>query len=85
MYILRKFLYGYIRTFRLGGNSSFFDYYYGYRAILYSSDTQDAIDAVEKVKKNLYDPSGGVIAQFEFGPGTNPEIATAIFEAWDKV
>jgi hypothetical protein len=37
------------------------------------------------VKKNLYDPSGGVIAQFEFGPGTNPEIATAIFEAWDKV
>lgn len=53
--------------------------------ILCSTNTQDAVDAVEKVKKNLYNPSGGVIAQFEFGPGTNPEIATAIFEAWDKV
>ncbi|MBN2092262.1 methyltransferase [candidate division KSB1 bacterium] len=42
-------------------------------------------EAVRKVAQYLYDPSGGVIAQFEFGAGANPETAMVIFEEWDRI
>jgi hypothetical protein len=28
---------------------------------------------------------GGVIAQFEFGPGSHPATARAIFEEWERI
>ena len=34
-------------------------------------------DAVRTVAKHFYDPAGGVIAQLEFGPGTNPAAVAA--------
>jgi len=53
--------------------------------VLPSSDPQVGRDAVRKVARHLYDPSGGIIAQFEFGVGANPETAIAVFEEWEKV
>jgi hypothetical protein len=53
--------------------------------VLCSPDPQAGRDAVRKVTKHLYDPSGGIIAQSEFGPGSNPDVVTAIFEEWEKV
>ena len=53
--------------------------------VLPDPDPQAARDAVRKVAQYLYDPSGGMIAQFEFGPGANPECALAIFDEWAKV
>ncbi|MBT4496273.1 MAG: methyltransferase [Gemmatimonadetes bacterium] len=53
--------------------------------VLPSPDAQDGRDAVRKVARHLYDPRGGIITQFEFGAGANPEVAVAIFEEWEKV
>lgn len=53
--------------------------------VLPSPDPAAGRRAVWQVAEQLYDPSGGIIAQFEAGPGTNPAVATAIFEAWDEV
>ncbi len=53
--------------------------------VLNSKNPQDARDAVKKVAKHLYDPKGGVIAQFEFGPGAEPENTFAIFDEWDHI
>ena len=53
--------------------------------VLPSNNPQNGRDAVRKVAKHLYDPSGGIIAQFEFGAGTNPDTAFAVFEEWEKV
>jgi hypothetical protein len=53
--------------------------------ILPSRNPQDGRDAVRKVAEHLYDPSGGIIAQFEFGPGSNPDTALAIFDEWDRI
>ncbi len=50
--------------------------------VLPSDDPQVGRDAVRKVVEYLYDGRGGVIAQFEFGPGTNPAVAKAILEEW---
>ncbi|HJO94123.1 MAG TPA: hypothetical protein QF753_12030 [Victivallales bacterium] len=50
-----------------------------------ATDTQIGRDAVRKVAKNLYDPKGGIIAQFELGPGANPEMPFAIMDEWEKV
>jgi hypothetical protein len=52
--------------------------------ILTSENPQDGRDAVREVAKYLYDPRGGIIAQFEFGIGTNPETALTIFDEWEK-
>ena len=51
--------------------------------VLPSPDPQVGRDAVRQVARHLYDPRGGIIAQFEFGAGANPEVATAIFEEWE--
>jgi hypothetical protein len=53
--------------------------------ILPSNDPDDGRKAVQKVAEHLYDPSGGIIAQFEFGAGANPEIAIAVFEEWERI
>ncbi len=52
--------------------------------VLPASDPQVGRDAVRTVAKHLYDPSGGIIAQFEFGAGANPATALAIFDEWEK-
>lgn len=52
---------------------------------LCSLNPQDATDAVKKVSKHLFDPSGGIIAQFEYGPGIVPLNATRVFEEWEKI
>ncbi len=52
--------------------------------ILTSSNPQDGRDAVNNVLSYLYDPAGGLIAQFEFGAGSNPETAYAIMDEWNK-
>ena len=46
---------------------------------------QKAREAVRKVMEFLYDPAGGVIAQFEVGPGANPDTVEATAMEWLKV
>ncbi len=41
--------------------------------------------AVRDVFRHLYDPAGGLIVQFELGPGAKVATATAILETWDAV
>lgn len=53
--------------------------------ILPAKDPQIGREAVRRVAAHLYDPAGGIIAQFEFSAGTNPETALAIFEEWEKI
>ena len=53
--------------------------------ILPSNNPEDGRDAVQKVAKHLFDPSGGIIAQFEFGAGANPETALAVFDEWSQI
>jgi uroporphyrinogen decarboxylase len=52
--------------------------------VLPAADPQVGRDAVRKVAEHLYDPAGGIIAQFEFGPGANPATAVAVLEEWEK-
>jgi hypothetical protein len=53
--------------------------------VLGSPDPEVGRQAVREVVKHLWDPSGGVIAQFEYTVGTNPETAIAVFEEWERV
>jgi hypothetical protein len=53
--------------------------------VLVSPDPEAGREAVREVARHLYDPRGGVIAQFEAGPGVNPATAMAIFEEWERV
>ncbi len=53
--------------------------------ILPSPDPQAGRDAVREVAEHLYNPAGGIIAQFELGLGANPATANAIFEEWEKI
>jgi hypothetical protein len=53
--------------------------------VLPARDPQVGRDAVRKVARHLYDPRGGVWAQFELTPGSNPAVAMAIYDEWDKV
>ncbi|MBC8384218.1 MAG: methyltransferase, partial [Candidatus Cloacimonetes bacterium] len=50
--------------------------------ILPSKNPEEGRDAVRKVAQHLYDFTGGIIAQFEFGIGANPDTAMVIFEEW---
>jgi uroporphyrinogen decarboxylase len=45
----------------------------------------DASAAVKRVVENLYQPAGGVIAQFELGPGAKLENAEAIYQTWQDL
>ena len=53
--------------------------------VLTSPDPEEGRKAVRYVAEYLHDPAGGVIAQFEFTPGTHPETARVIFDEWEKV
>ncbi len=53
--------------------------------VLTSADPEVARRAVRQVAAHLYDPRGGIIAQFELGPGSTPAAGMAVFEAWDEV
>jgi uroporphyrinogen-III decarboxylase len=53
--------------------------------VLPAKDPAVARNAVRTAAKHLYDPRGGMIAQFELGPGANPENAFAIYDEWDRV
>jgi len=53
--------------------------------VLPADDPRVARDAVREVAKYLYDPAGGIIAQFELGPAARPANAFAIYEEWDAV
>lgn len=41
--------------------------------------------AVRRVASHLYSPTGGIIAQFEFGPGAHAPNAELIYEEWDRI
>jgi hypothetical protein len=53
--------------------------------VLPSTDPQTGRDAVRTVARNLYDTKGGVIIQFECGPGANPETIRAVLDEWESV
>jgi uroporphyrinogen decarboxylase len=53
--------------------------------VLVNKDPKVTRDAVRKVASHLYDPTGGIIAQFEFGPGVQPENPNLVFEEWQKI
>jgi len=53
--------------------------------VLPSPNPETGRQAVREVAKHLYDPKGGLIAQFEFGPGANPATAMAILDEWERV
>lgn len=55
------------------------------QSVLPDADVGRTRAAVREVAGHLYDPTGGVIAQFEFGAGANPEAALAVFDEWEKV
>lgn len=53
--------------------------------VLTSADPDDGRRAVQLVAEHLYDPRGGLIAQFEFGAAAEPATALAIFEEWERI
>lgn len=53
--------------------------------VLTNPDPEVGRQAVRRVAKELYDPQGGLIVQFEFGAAAQPDTAMAIFEEWEAV
>lgn len=53
--------------------------------VLVAADPEIGRQAVRKVYDHLYSPDGGIIIQFEVGPGANPKVAHAVFEEWDRL
>jgi uroporphyrinogen decarboxylase len=53
--------------------------------ILPSGTVEETRGAVRRVADALYDPQGGVIAQFEFGAGARLQNAHATHAEWDRV
>jgi uroporphyrinogen decarboxylase len=53
--------------------------------VLPAADPGAAREAVRQVVEHLYDPAGGVIAQFELGPGARLENADAIYRTWSEL
>jgi len=51
--------------------------------VLPYGSTGDVKAAVRRLRKALYDPRGGVIAQCEWGKDNTRENVQAVFEAWD--
>jgi hypothetical protein len=52
--------------------------------LLRAGSKQDVIDAVHAMKEHLHD-RGGLIGQYEFGLGANPENILAAAEAWNDL
>jgi len=53
--------------------------------ILPALDPQHGRNAVRQVARELYDPAGGIIAQFEIGPGTCGATALAVMQQWQQL
>lgn len=53
--------------------------------VLPAADPQLARNAVRKVVEHLWDPAGGVIAQFELGAAARLENAEAIYATWAEL
>ena len=53
--------------------------------VLPSGTEADARAAVRRVADALYDPAGGVIAQFEFGPSCRLANAHAVHDEWNRI
>jgi uroporphyrinogen decarboxylase len=53
--------------------------------VLPSPDPEVGRRAVQRVASHLYDRAGGIIAQFEFGAGAQPETALAVFKEWEAI
>lgn len=53
--------------------------------ILPSGSVEDVKAAVRKVHDHLYDPTGGIIAQCEWGPDCPYENVEAVFAEWDRL
>lgn len=53
--------------------------------VMVSSDPAVIHAAVQRVADALYDPRGGIIAQFELGPGCHPDAGMAAFDAWRDI
>ncbi len=53
--------------------------------VLPDPDPEAGRKAVRKVAEHFYNPSGGIIAQFELGAGANPETALAVFDEWERI
>lgn len=53
--------------------------------VLPAPDPQAGRAAVRQVAAALGDPAGGLIAQFELGPGANPAAARAVAEEWNAL
>jgi len=53
--------------------------------VLSAKDPEVGRRAVRDFCEHFYDPAGGVIAQFEISPGSNPATAVVLFEEWDRV
>ena len=52
--------------------------------ILPSENAEEGRRGVRELARHLYDPSGGIIAQCEFGLAANPAVVAAVFEEWDR-
>ena len=53
--------------------------------VLTTQDVSAVTRAVERVHNALYDPSGGIIAQCEFGLASRPENVREVYAAWDRL
>ncbi len=53
--------------------------------VMNAADTRVGRNAVREVAEHLYSPAGGIIAQFEYGAGANPDMPFAIYDEWDQV
>lgn len=53
--------------------------------ILIQQDEQIVRDAVRRVARSLYDPSGGIIIQFELTPGMHLPHADVVIDEWKKI
>ena len=53
--------------------------------VLPAKDPAIGRQAVREVVRHLFDPAGGLVAEFEIGPGANPAVADAILDEWAAV
>jgi hypothetical protein len=53
--------------------------------VLPSPDPGAGRRAVREVARHLYDKSGGIIAQLEFGLAANPATVSAVYDEWERI
>jgi len=53
--------------------------------LLVSGDPAVIRAGVRHVADALYDPRGGIIAQFELGPGSHPDAGFHAYQAWEEI